>query len=676
MDIATGSQRRRWCPANESFGGDMALKHRVVQRVPVHRGDAQGTFDKASAALGEWLASRRGAPALPKHLGSELIPIGGDYTASRQMAAIDGFEVQRWRIRVGDAPHTYDTRVTLALHPDRNVGWLQYDIDASRDDSAFTAPKLTSVLTRHLGSTTADSVGNFSEGLRVVRKENVGAFLDDVLNNPDRTVTAFVTGSRSWTDFQDRAFERRFSALHGVATFWRLADDAIDEFNTLVQAGYQVYPGSVHVFQPNLDTEDPLDARRHWWYSAAEVSDTSETGFWMRLHTQAMRSALHQPLPAALQIVDAELAKVQSSALTDLFSGEYRERRRDAIARLRRSRETVDPKRPPTAQDPIDLTSTPAGEDASASRNDRIADAPSTTSPDDVDSIRGLLEDAEALLGLDVSGKTDLSERLQAILWAALDQAAGTLPSTEAARREVEEVLKQSAHLQTEVNELSTLLALADEAYAEAQGDLQAQRALADQQRRRADHLADELARVSYASGEVDWEVPEADPEDPVNRDAPTTVDQFFAQLEALPAVHFTGNRKSAERIASAKLRSVILADAWTFACELELYARQWRKGVRGMRRYAEEKSARITPSSFAPDESSDVKSNTKFSTPRTLPVPLSVDASGSVFMGAHFRLSHDNGKAMRMHVYDAVDVDGKIYIGYIGEHLPSRLTT
>ncbi len=44
--------------------------------------------------------------------------------------------------------------------------------------------------------------------------------------------------------------------------------------------------------------------------------------------------------------------------------------------------------------------------------------------------------------------------------------------------------------------------------------------------------------------------------------------------------------------------------------------------------------------------------------------------------MGAHFRLSHDNGKAMRMHVYDAVDVDGKIYIGYIGEHLPSRLTT
>jgi len=655
----------------------MALKHRVVQRVPVHRGDTQVTFDKASAALSDWLASRRGTPALPQTLGSELVPIGGDYTASHELAAIDGFQVQRWRIRIGDAPHTYDTRVTVALHPDREVGWLQYDIEASRDDSAFTAPKLTSVLTRHLESTTADSVGHFSEGLRVVRREGVGAFLDEVLNNPERTVTAFVTGSRSWTDSQDRAFERRFSALHGVATFWRLADDAIDEFNSLVQTGYQVYPGSVHVFQPNLDTEDLLDARRHWWYSAAEVSDTSEKGFWMRLHTQAMRSALHQPLPAALQIVNAELTKAQSSALTDLFSVESQERRRDAIARLRSSKDAGQ-ESPRAVRTQIDPTSAPAAGSNTVSPPDNRAHDISgpAVPPTDIDSVRSLLDDAEALFGLGADGQSDLGGRLQAILWAALDQAAGALPSTEAARREVEEVLQHSVDLQAEVDELSTLLALADEAYAEAQGDLQAQRALADHQRRRADHVASELAKVSYASAEVEWDVPAANPDDPVNRHAPTTVDEFFAQLEALPAVHFTGNRKAAERIASAKLRSVILADAWTFACELELYARQWQQGVRGLRRYADEKSARITPSSFAHDESNDVKSNPKFSTPRTLPVPLSVDSSASVFMGAHFRLSQDNGKAMRMHVYDAADVNGKIYIGYIGEHLPSRLTT
>lgn len=590
---------------------------------------------------------------------------------------MDGFVAERWRVRVGDAPFLYDTRVTVAVHPDRQVGWLQYDIDASREDSAFTAPKLTSILTTELESRTADSIANFSEGLRVVRQDGVGDFLDNVLNNPKRTVTAFVTGSRAWNEAHDRAFERRFSALHGVATFWRLADNAIDEFNALVQPGYRVFPGSVHVFQPNLDTEDPLDARRHWWFSAAEVADTTEKSFWVRLHQQAMRWALHQPLPAALHLVNAEFNRAHSSALSDLFSDASQDRRREAIARLRSARGSEKARNedvPPELAEPGEPThsvvvKSPAGEDHPGSSSNGATDPA-------IDAVASLLADAETLFGLEVSNDAELSERLQSVLWAAMDQTVATSPITDAARREVNDILARGAELETEVEELSALLALADDAYEEAQADLQAQRYLADQQRRRADHVAAELARVAHGTDDVAWDVPELNADDPINKEAPTTVDELFTYLELLPAVQFTGNRKAADRIASAKLRSVILADAWTFACELELYTRQWLDGVRGLHRYAEEKSARITPASFANDESNDVKSNSKFSGPRTLPVPLSVDASGSIFMGAHFRLSQDNGKAMRMHVYDAVHVDGQIYIGYIGEHLPSRLTT
>lgn len=656
----------------------MALKHRVIQRVPVTGDDPHAYFKRTATALERWLSTRRGSPSIANSLSNDLTPIGGGFQASRELATVDGFAAERWRFRVGDAPFIYDTRVTIAVHPERQVGWLQYDIDASREDSAFTAPKLTSILTTELESRTADSIANFSEGLRVVRKEGVGAFLDDVLNNSQRNVTAFVTGSRAWNETHDRAFERRFSALHGVATFWRLADDAIDEFNALVQPGYRVFPGSVHVFQPNLDTEDPLDARRHWWFSAAEVADTTEKSFWMRLHQQAMRWALHQPLPAALQLVNAEFTRAQTSALANLFSNEPLDRRREAIARLRSARglespakETVRPERPDDAVKHIEqvLTESAAAEIRSQPAVDDAIDPV-------IDAVTSLLGDAETLFGLEAPRDAELSSRLQSVLWAAMDQTVATPPITDAARREVNDILTRGAELESEVEELSALLALADDAYEEAQADLQAQRHLADQQRRRADHVAAELARVAYGNDDVTWDVPELDAHDPINKDAPTTVDELFAYLELLPAVHFTGNRKAAERIASAKLRSVILADAWTFACELELYARQWESGVRGLHRYAEEKSARITPSAFASDESNDVKSNSKFSGPRTLPVPLSVDASGSIFMGAHFRLSQDNGKAMRMHVYDAVQVNGQIYIGYIGEHLPSRLTT
>ena len=632
-------------------------------------------FQKAAIAIEKWLASRRGSPSISADIGAELVPIGAGYQAAIDSITVDGVEARRWRIRVGAEASVYDTRVTVAVHPESQTGWLQYDIEAGRDDSAFMAPRLTSTLTTELESRTADSIANFSEGLRVVRKEGVGDFLDDVLNNPRRTVTAFVTGSRVWTDEQDRAFERRFSALHGVATFWRLADDAIDEFNTLVQAGYQVYPGSVHVFQPNLDTEDQLDARRHWWFSAAEVADTSEKAFWMRLHNQAMRWALHQPLPANLQLVAEGFARAHSNALANLFSPTLQQRRQEAIVRLRGAR---------TAEVTTHIADRPTARTFARDSRTELASVGSppqaeVTRTDSATALAAILEvliHAEALLEIKSTQEREPSDRVEAVFMAALDQSVGSLTQSNEARREIEQLFARAAKLESEVEELSALLVVSDDAHEEAHGDLQHQRRIAEQQRRRADHMAAELGRVTRGAEDVRWATPAPVADDPINRDAPTTVDALFDQLASLSFVRFTGNRKHSERIGRAKLRSVILADAWTFACELELYARQWEQGVQGLSRYAEETSARITPGSFAHDESSDVKSNPKFCAPRTLPVPTAVDPSGEVFMGAHFRLSQDNGKAMRMHVHDAMQTDGRVYIGYIGEHLPSRLTT
>ncbi|NLZ57720.1 MAG: hypothetical protein GX898_05365 [Corynebacterium sp.] len=42
--------------------------------------------------------------------------------------------------------------------------------------------------------------------------------------------------------------------------------------------------------------------------------------------------------------------------------------------------------------------------------------------------------------------------------------------------------------------------------------------------------------------------------------------------------------------------------------------------------------------------------------------------------MWAHYRLAHEGGKAPRLHYLDADD--GKIYIGYIGEHLVIPMTS
>ena len=74
-------------------------------------------------------------------------------------------------------------------------------------------------------------------------------------------------------------------------------------------------------------------------------------------------------------------------------------------------------------------------------------------------------------------------------------------------------------------------------------------------------------------------------------------------------------------------------------------------------------------------DESTDVKQNPKFSAKRLLPVPLVVDESGYMFMGAHFKVAQSGLVSPRLHYHDDVHRTGKIYVGHLGPHLPTKRT-
>ncbi|WP_243793172.1 hypothetical protein [Saccharopolyspora gloriosae] len=76
-----------------------------------------------------------------------------------------------------------------------------------------------------------------------------------------------------------------------------------------------------------------------------------------------------------------------------------------------------------------------------------------------------------------------------------------------------------------------------------------------------------------------------------------------------------------------------------------------------------------------ARDESEDVRTNRKFRSQRMFPVPESVDPEGQVFMGTHFKIANSGMISPRMHYSDATARDGKIYVGYLGKHLPTQQT-
>jgi len=86
--------------------------------------------------------------------------------------------------------------------------------------------------------------------------------------------------------------------------------------------------------------------------------------------------------------------------------------------------------------------------------------------------------------------------------------------------------------------------------------------------------------------------------------------------------------------------------------------------------------AAAISARKVKPDESDTVKNNTRMRRLRELPVPADVNPSKCVFMGAHIRIGSGAGiSAPRLHYYDDVRNTGKIYIDYLGPHLPVKST-
>ncbi|MET8154956.1 hypothetical protein ABZT47_01205 [Sphaerisporangium sp. NPDC005289] len=74
--------------------------------------------------------------------------------------------------------------------------------------------------------------------------------------------------------------------------------------------------------------------------------------------------------------------------------------------------------------------------------------------------------------------------------------------------------------------------------------------------------------------------------------------------------------------------------------------------------------------------ESKSVTSRDKFRDPRTFPVPTEVDPRGEILMEAHIKLRAVGYPAPRMHFHDdSGGATGKVYVGYLGAHLPNTRT-
>lgn len=153
-----------------------------------------------------------------------------------------------------------------------------------------------------------------------------------------------------------------------------------------------------------------------------------------------------------------------------------------------------------------------------------------------------------------------------------------------------------------------------------------------------------------------------------------------------------------AELLAAARseLSMVDIGDVDDAACTLDAHAkaRVWRTRTWNtlvmMQRFAEQRELGVNtalrawlenhpgplilPDNVVPAETTLTASSPEFRRARTFRVPVEVDPDGSAYFGAHVRIEPGRrSPAPRLHYYDDSAGSGKVYVGYLGPHLPTR---
>lgn len=101
-----------------------------------------------------------------------------------------------------------------------------------------------------------------------------------------------------------------------------------------------------------------------------------------------------------------------------------------------------------------------------------------------------------------------------------------------------------------------------------------------------------------------------------------------------------------------------------------------WNRDVHDYCESAPSDRFHVPPSKHSRGETGATKQDARYKKARLLPVPQAVDSSGAIYMWSHFKPhTWSTEKRLRIHYYDQVTTDGKVYVGHVGEHLPSAST-
>jgi len=555
----------------------------------------------------------------------------------------------RGRLTESSSAGDWVTTVTVH-HEDGEDDWIWVDVDAPPSSPApaagyerlakdvDAADAWWTGVPHMVRAVLGDVGGHDGEMILAVRPTLVTvADVDDLISavcDPERRGTALVAApvpdvpTPRMLDY----VERLTRECVGLSGSYLLDAEAAAKLEEAFAPSHSVPPGAMRTFLPEVDPASAVDARRHRVLLARTIAEQAP-GKLAHLLGRANRSrALNLPLPPRVAQIDRLLSREEPAAV------------------LRAIQDTPPS---PFARGPGDgpVRVTPAGPGATtAVREVAIAGELLTSlvsefqsgallgEPDDMTGrFRELLAEGRGVL----RGHQEISSRLAALQ----DRLEEVEDDRDLVRGRLE--AEQLDHAETQAELLKAKLEL------------------------------DRLRGILSRAGRVDQTRAAA-----AAAQSPGSFAELLERLDehVLSCVVFTGDQKNAVELDNLDPLGTWAARSWDVLRVLDGYAAARRrgefgKGVHAYLGHTPPGRPGYPPGAHSTQESEPVERSPRLRRLRVFPVPEQIHADGAIFMNAHFKIARKGLVSPRIYYHDGVSQTGRIYIGYIGRHLPNAHT-
>jgi hypothetical protein len=430
--------------------------------------------------------------------------------------------------------------------------------------------------------------------------------------------------------------ERLTRECVGLAGVYVLDTEAAAKLEESFAPSHSVPLGAVRSFLPEADPASAVDARRHRVMLARTIAEHAPGELANLLGRANRRRALNLPLPAHVAEIDRLLSREEPAAVLRAIQesppGPFARRPGDGAAGLAPAGQAATAAVREVAIVGELLTSLVSEFQSGAFR----ADVPGR--PDDMTArFRELLAEGRGVL----RGHREISRRLAALQ----DMLEDVEDDRDLVRARLED--EQLDHAETQAELLKAKLEL------------------------------DRLRGILSRAGRVDQTRAAA-----AAAQSPGSFAELLQRLEehVLSCVIFTGDPKNALELDDFDPLGTWAAKSWDVLRVLDGYAAvryrgEFSKGVHAYLGHTPPGRPGYPPGAHSAQESEPVECSPKLRMLRVFPVPSDINRDGAIFMGAHFKIARKGLVSPRIYYHDDASQTGKIYVGYIGKHLPNAHT-